>query len=285
MKRSKRKFISVAVLAMVFIMLTASCVFATDPYASPYDNPPNYTSPDQPVSNQDDIFKSQGKNIIKDLSATANLSTEKSPEAMKMATGIKKIATIVIQALLYLITFGLTLRIILDLTYIALPFTRGFLANGYTGNTQQANIGVGAGGFQPGGGTMPGGLGYGGYGGFGGGGMFSRFGGGFRRPFGGDPYNTGMNQGIMGNNLQNAQGRIQLVSNAALNAVVIGGVSDMEGDRVNPIKTYAKDMFQVLIIVPLLLTLAVTGVLPQVGFVIGDYIVEGIKSFGGSLIK
>ena len=70
------------------------------------------------------------------------------------------------QVISYGLTVALTVRVLLDLTYIAVPFIRGILANGYTGTASQSN----SGGF--GGGGFGGGFGGGGFGGgFGGGGF------------------------------------------------------------------------------------------------------------------
>ena len=81
----------------------------------------------------------------------------------------------------------------------------------------------------------------------------------------------------------NASGRIQLVSNAALNAVAGENTVGADGKAVSPFKLYIKDMIVVLIIVPILITLVVTGALTNLGFTLAQLIVEGISKIGGMI--
>ena len=215
----------------------------------------------------------RGKDIIKDLGKATDM-TEKMPEVEKAGSGIKRIVTILVQIISYVITFGLVLRVAIDLMFIGLPFTRGFLANGYTGNPQ-----VRAGGMPTPSGMTPGmgagigmhGMGYGGFGGYG-----------YHRPFGSSPFGTGgmTNPAMQGSGFF---GRIQWVSNAALNAVAAETTIGSDGRPVSPLKVYAKDMLIVLVLTPILLVLAVTGVLTQLGFMLGELISNVLRSFGGNL--
>lgn len=232
--------------------------------------------PSQPAQNTGTTTQKNsidsGKDIIKDLGKVTDM-TEKMPEVEKAGNGIKRIVTILVQIISYVITFGLALRVALDLMFIGLPFTRGLLANGYTGNPQ-----AGAGGMPTLSGMTPGmgmgmgapGIGYGGYGGYG-----------YHRPFGFSPFGGGMmNSAMQGSGFF---GRIQWVSNAALNAVAAETTIGPDGRPVSPLKVYAKDMMIVLVLTPILLVLAVTGVLTQLGFMLGELISNALRSFGGSL--
>lgn len=209
--------------------------------------------------------KSSSK-FIDDLSDAADLG-EPSAEATKIGGTIRKWASMIVQVLSYIITAGLVVRIALDLIYIGLPFFRSILANGYMGNPNvegrpnAAQGGMGMGGMGMGGmgmgGMGMGGMGMGGMRGMGGmGGM-------------------GM-QNAMGNQMsmqnQPSTGRIQFVSNAALNAVATESVQGPDGKGNNAFKVYSKDMIVLLVVTPILLVLAVTGVLSDVGFMIGSWI-------------
>lgn len=220
----------------------------------------------QQVTKQGDTIES-GKNIIKDLGESTDLR-ERLPEVEKAGEGIKRIISIIVQIIAYVITFGLVLRVTLDLMYIGLPFVRGFLANGYTGNPQAAT----------GGPTTPGGYG----------GMSSGMGFGFPRPFGFGGYGgygMGMHSTMASsNNTANMQhNRIQWVSNAALNAVAAESTVGPDGKPVSPMKVYMKDMVLVLVLTPVMLVLAISGVLTQLGFVLGELISNALRGFGGSL--
>lgn len=194
--------------------------------------------------------------------------TEEQNEMVNTVNGtLKSIASAIVQLLQYLLTAGLTVKVVIDLVYIAIPFQRGILANGYAGNAASGAPQSGMnGGF--------GGSGFGG--GFGG----SSFGGGF----GGNRFGGG---GMAGNpagvNQQgNMAGRVQFVSNAALNAVAAQSQVDPQtGATVNPYKAYAKDMIVTLIVVPILLILALSGTLMDLGFLAGNAIAEGLQGLGG----
>lgn len=188
---------------------------------------------------------------------------------------VYKAAQFIVQVISYALTVLLTVRVMLDLLYIAIPFSRGILANGYAGNAQAG----GGAGMQ---GGMSGGMG--GMGGFGGG-----FGGGYNRMGGyGGGYNRmgGMNGGMGGASGANQQGtmigRIQWVSNAALNAVAAeSSVDPQTGKAVSPFKLYVKDMAVTLVAVPILLVLAITGALTNLGFLIGKAVAAAIGKLGG----
>lgn len=200
--------------------------------------------------------------------------------ATKINQGISKVASIVIQVLAYAITVLLVFRVIFDLAYIAIPFLRSILANGYGGNPQAGGGGMPGQPGQPGmgmGGMGMGGMGgmgrYGGMGGMGMGGMNGMNGMGM----------GGMNQAQGQPGASPAFGRVQLVSNAALNAVAAEGVVGPNGRSVNAFKTYAKDMLAVLILAPAFLVLAITGSITQLGIMLGELIASGIGSIGNMI--
>lgn len=204
-------------------------------------------------------------NYINSLKDATDL-TQSSEVVSKVNTSLKKVISIVVQILAYAITALLTVRVVLDLMFIAIPFSRKYLANGFMGNAQ-------AGAQQPG---MNGGMGAmgGGFGGMSGGyGM----GGGYsmNRGYGMNGGMGGMNGGLGTPQQQpGMNGRTQWVSNAALNAVA----SAQAG--VNPYSAYIKDMTVVCILTPILLILATTGALTNLGFLLGDVLARAIGSIG-----
>ena len=222
----------------------------------------------------------KNKGFIDGLNKAADVSAD--VEGVENVTaGAKTAVAFVVQIIAYLITILLALRVVLDLMYIALPFTRTFLGNGYMGNAQ-----AGAGG-MPNSMSMGGmgGMGMGGMGGIGGryGGRYGGMGG--MSGMGGMGMAGGMNAGMgMGAGQQpNVIGRIQWVSNAALNAVAGENIVGPDGKAVSPFKLYIKDMIVVLILVPILITLAVTGALTSLGFVIAQVVVDGIAKIGSMI--
>lgn len=228
-----------------------------------------------------DSFDSQ----IDSLQQAASLPVSDSEGASKINQGVSKVAGFVVQVLAYAATALLALRVLLDLIYIAIPFSRSFLANGYGGNAQAGSGGMpGAMGGMPGamGGMSPmggmGGMGMGGYGGrYGGMGMGGMAGGmGMGMP-------GAMQQGMSQPGASPAMGRIQWISNAALNAVAAETVVGPDGKPVNPLKIYAKDMIIILVITPIFLILAVTGALTKLGIIAGELIAEGIANIGNMI--
>jgi len=163
----------------------------------------------------------------------------------------------------------------LDLLFIAIPFSRGLLANGYAGNAQAG----GGAGMQGGMGGMGGMGSMGGMGGFG----MNRGGFGYNRMGAMGGMSGGMAGGPAGANQQDTMvGRIQWVSNAALNAVAAeSSVDPQTGKAVSPFKIYVKDMAVTLVAVPVLLVLAITGALTNLGFLIGKAVAAAIGKIGG----
>ena len=218
---------------------------------------------------------------VDEIKDATNLS-EKSAGATKLNAGIKKVASFIVQVLSYFATACLVVRVLLDIVYIVLPFTRSFLANGYAGNPQSQGTGM----QQPGmggmgsmgmGGMGMGGMGMGGYGSsrYGMGGMGSM-------GMGGMGMNA-MQQGMSQPGATPALGRIQWVSTAALNAAAAESVVGPNGKAVSPLKAYAKDMVIILVITPIFLVLAVTGALTDLGFLIGEMLANAVSGIGGMM--
>lgn len=191
-----------------------------------------------------------------------DLTTEQNQMVTTINSNMKNIAQGIVQVLTYGLTIGLTLRVILDLTYLALPFTRRILQNGYEGTAASPKPGFGGGGF--------------GGGGFGGGGWGNN-GGGFGGGFGGSGFGGQQGSGNQGGKSH----KIQFVSNAALNAAASESQVDPQtGKPVKPLKIYSSEMVIVLVLTPVLEVLAVSGALHDLGFLIGNVIQELLARLG-----
>lgn len=244
-------------------------------------NSSNVTNPNVSSGTTSDLYTSADE-YIESTKNAADLTSVDVNGADKVNEGIRTVAAFIVRILSYFLTAFLVVRIILDLLYIALPFTRSILSNGYAGNAAAGGSGMGM--QQPG---MMGGMG-----GMGSpmGGMGSPMGG---MGMGGGMYGRGrygmggMQGGMMGQQGQMgaspAMGRIQWVSSAALNAVAAENMPGPDGKPQSAFKVYTKEMIVVLVITPVLLTLAITGVLTNLGFLIGDVIGKGITSISGML--
>lgn len=231
-------------------------------------------------SSQSSSSYTSADEYIENTKNAADLTTVDTAGADKVNEGIRTVATFIVRILSYFLTAFLVVRVILDLVYIALPFTRSILSNGYAGNPAAGGSGMGM--QQPGMGMgMGAGMGGMGMGGMGMGGYGMRGGYGMNRMGMGGMGGMGMQQGQMG--ASPAMGRLQLVSSAALNAVAAEQMPGPDGKPQSALKAYTKDMMVVLIITPILLTLAITGVLTNLGFLIGDVIAKGITSISGML--
>lgn len=203
--------------------------------------------------------------FINDLRDASDLTVDTgSPIVAKTRTALSKIIGIIVQVIAYFITAGITLRVMLDLMYISLPFMQTFMSNGYQGNPR-SGIDTQA-GFNNGGmGGMGMGMGSMGMNGMG----MSR--------------GMGYNNGGMMNNTMPGQGtpqpsfKLKLVSSAALNAVASENNVGPDGKTISPYRLYAKDMIVTLVAVPVLLVLAFSGSLTNLGFFIGELISNGIS--------
>lgn len=203
--------------------------------------------------------KASSSSFINDLNDAADMS-QSTESAKKAKDTMKPFFTSATQILAYFVILALALRIVADICYLEVPITRGLLGGGAQGTA--------------GGGQSSGGFGGSGFGnsGFGGGGFGdSGFGGG---GFGGSSMGGGAQQG-------SGSGR-QLVSDAALNAVAAGKQPGPDGKPQSALKAYMKSMVVVLVLVPILLVLNMTGVLGEVGFYLGDIITSALRSLIGA---
>lgn len=233
--------------------------------------------------NKDDtlvVKENSSDKFIDDLGKVSDLTTPDVAGVKTATTGIRLVAAFIVQVLSYFITAFLAVRVVLDLCYVTIPFTRSFLGNGYQGTPQSA------------GNMTPGGMGMGmnRMGGYGGG-----YGGGYNRYGGigagigagmGAGMGTGMGMGMqntMSNNANNVIGNIQFVSNAALNAAASESAIGPDGKSQSPIKVYFKDMAVTLVVTPILVLLAATGVLTQFGLLLGNYIGAAIEKIGSMI--
>lgn len=187
-------------------------------------------------------------NYLEELKGATDLTQSDpvvSPVVSNVNNAIKKIVSIITQILAYAVTALLSLKVVIDLVYITIPFSRKLLASD----------------IQAGMGAQQGGL--------------------FNNPLG----NQG-NHGNLGNlqnqnNIQNnamfnrPQGKneIQWVSNAAINAV-----NQEKVQNVSAVKIYTKDMLVLLVLVPVLLILTITGALADFGFLIGELMAKSLGS-------
>lgn len=212
-------------------------------------------------SNSSDNGYVTSESFINSMKGATNF-TQNNELTSKVNGKLNKIVTPIVQILAYAVTVLMVLRVVLDLAFITIPFSRKFLGNGYMGSVSIMNDqGM----------------------------MGSPVG----QPMGSPVGKNGMGMGMMGNamNMNSMKpvmtqqpaisNRIQLVSQAALNAVA--AENNPDGKAGTPLKIYAKDMLIVLVITPVLLILAMTGALMQVGFVIGDAITNALYNLGNMM--
>lgn len=223
-------------------------------------------------------IEDQGNSVIDGIAAGLDHSDVKSEAVDKFGKTFNRGVGIVIQIIAYIITGAMTISKLIDIIYVGIPLTRTFLANGYVGNAAAAGTPGGqmngmAGGMMGGPGMMGGGMMGGGMmGGYGrgrygmGGGMMGGMGPGMGMGMGGM-------DGQMAMQNQPARGRIQFVSNAALNAVATESVVGTDGKGQSAWKLYFSDMLVSSIACGILIVLCITGIMQKFGFLLGDFIV------------
>lgn len=204
---------------------------------------------------------------IDSIKKATNLSQVPESRAAKQINTLSgKVASFIVKVISYFITAFLAVTVVIDLCYISLPFTRSILSNGYGGNAQAA---VGTPGMQ---GPMNNG--------------------------GMNPM-AGMANGMQGGGLKQAMqqcgmqgsapgaspamGRVQWVSTAALNAVAAESQPSPNGKSRSALNIYAEAVMIKLIATTLLITLAVTGALSNLGFLIGTLLSNSINNIGNMM--
>lgn len=227
------------------------------------------TTPDSTTTGVED----QGSSVIDGITSNLDYSKGDSKIVKEFGSKLNYYVGIVVQCIAYVITAGLTLSKLIDIIYIAIPISRTYLANGYMGNSAAAGTPNQMGG-MPGMG-MSGGM----MGGPGmmGGGMMGRG----RYGMSGGMTGAGMSMGgtDQGMAMQNqpARGRVQFVSNAALNAVATESVVGTDGKGQSAFKVYFSDMLVSSIAVGILIVLCITGIMAKFGFAIGEFIVSVVS--------
>lgn len=250
-KQSQLQLNTYKIIAMFLVYLMFMIISPIRPKAESLENMINMeqTAQTSEISNSD---------YLEYMKDATNLS-EPSQTATKINDFTSKIASFIINVVAYFTTAFLAVKVIMDLCYIAIPFTRSILCNGYQGNVQTNGYPMGQ------------------QNGVGGTGQF------------------GMNKGGMYNNMQMqgqmqgqgqitpASGRIQLISNEALNAVAAEAVMSPNGKPNNAMVVYAKSATKLLVLTSLLVVLAISGALTNLGFLLGEIISNGISSIGNMM--
>lgn len=226
---------------------------------------PTQTTANTPQSTGTALDKyTQNSDIYNEIAGSAAIDINN--QQVKQATsGLDNMVSMLLTLLIYLITVGIVIVTVFDLTYVALPFSRGLLAKGQQ-EAQQGGAGGAGGGY--------GGSSYGGYGGGGyGGSSYGGYGGG--SSYGG--YGGGGGYGGSGGEQPAQASKYQLVSSAAINAV---NASAADGSA-SAFKIYTKHMWALLVLTPILIVLATNGVLVAIGFKIGAIISNILTSVLG----
>ena len=209
------------------------------------------------TTNESDIPVTSSE-FMENLGGSMNMIGEEATELTPFRIALQRIGRIIVQALILVITFFLPIRCLIDLVYITIPPLQGILSNGKTGQVIQS-------GSQQ---NQANGMGIGG--------MNSSYGiGGMNHSYGmAGGMNGGMNGGMQ-------QGGVSvgfcLVSQAALNAVATEQAGP--GKIAAALKCYLKDSVITLVVATVMLILFGSGILQQLGIVVGDWIVSGIANF------
>lgn len=180
------------------------------------------------------ITADQFINSMKDVT---DVTTVESEAVHKINGAISKTVGVVIQILSYMAIALLSVRVVLDILFIAIPFSRSLFVSTDAGQGGPS-AGMGGNPFDGGMGSM-----------------------------------NSMNQQAPASQSQ-SKGSIQWISGAAMNAV------DMNETVAGSFKYYIKDMVVVLTLTPVLIILAVTGVLTNLGFLLGDVAVNFVAWLG-----
>lgn len=260
------------VSTVLFASSTGDAVSISDLLSETATQPTSESSTVKNSSTDDD---DDNNDIISDITSNLDYSKGNNEIVKQAGQTINYYVGVAVQILTYVITAALTVCKLLDIAYIAIPPFRKYLANGYVGNAAVAgtqrqgmmNSPMAGGGMMNN--PMAGGM------------MNNPMAGGM---YGRGRYGMGMNgamgmqaDGQMAANNQPALGRIQLVSNAALNAVATESVLGTDGKGQSAWKVYFSDMLVNCVVVGILIILCLTGVMTKFGFVIGDFIVNTVS--------
>lgn len=243
------------IISLIVILCMSQSVFAGSTLDEVLNSPEineeqGFETEGSTPSSRNPVYN-ENKGFIDGIKNAGDLSADIEGAAI-VTDSVKQVVAFIVQILAYSITILLALRVALDIMFISLPFARTMLGNGHQGNAQ-----AGAGGGMVGMGGMSGGMG-GGMGGQG-------------------------NMALSNQQQASSSSKIQWVSNAALNSVEGEKTVGPDGKSVSPFNLYMKDMIIVLILVPVLLTLAVTGALTNIGFIAAQVLVNTLAKIGNML--
>lgn len=219
------------------------------------------------IGNGASFRQSTDEGLLQGLNDSVNYTGE-NEMASQVKEPLKNLFGFIVQIGSYILTGGVVAITVLDLCYVCLPPLRGLLGCGQQGAAPAQGASPGMGGMGMGG--FGGGMGMRPMGGFGGGmgGM-----GGMGSPMGGMPGAQGMQ----------SPGGFKWVTDQAVTAVACAGQPGPDGKPQSPLAVYAKSMVVTLVFCPVLLVLAVSGVLGNLGFAIGSLIGGLIQTIIGAL--
>ena len=246
------KKISVFLMSMLIVLSLAMPAFATEA-----PNIDEIVAVEEVVRDADNSASAQAvessreytdRSFVDSLGKAMDLSTE-----TKISSDFSKTAnyygSIIFQYLAIIVSVGTLLMIGIDMVFIMLPFSRSFLANGYegravAGSNSQSGLGLASG-------------------------MNEMHDMNSRNPLAG--------RGMMnyGNQLNQtpSSGRVQYVSNAALNALAAE-----KGNNKLALLEYIQNMSITIILSGVILVLAGTGILGSLGLAIGSKLTSLLKS-------
>lgn len=208
---------------------------------------------------QETVNYKEGADLMEEISGITNSITNRdfldeansatdlkyNEKAAILNDAIGNVAGFVIQVMAYCIVSLLIVSTLLDLMYITIPFIRTILEKvekRENNNNYNAMNNMGT----------------------------SNYSGGFNAA-GGNTYNQ---NSLMGNNQMNMSSnnvvKSKFISDEALNAVL----NNENGKAAGALRLYSKDLIIKSVLVTLLITLIISGVLLDLGFVIGDVIVN-----------
>ena len=232
-------------------LLTETTVAATEaPATGPTVAPTDEQQIQETQAAINETLSDSSSDFARQLANTANLS-KATTGTTAFSQKVNAVCTVLFQYLasiiagLYLVTVGI------DMLYIMVPPVRSFIANGYMGNatpdSNQAQAGVSAGA------GMTGGM----YGG-------GMYGGGGYNGMNRNMANMNAQAGMQGMNTaaqnQPALGRIQFVSNAALNAV-----AEESSSKKSALIDYMKTVAVSATLSVFILIVAASGILARIG--------------------
>jgi hypothetical protein len=230
------------------------------------------TAPTTNSSSTSNVQSTQ--DYLDQLNRATEVSTEESAIVTKINSKLSKGIGMFIQFASYAIIALLAASVVIDIAYLSIPFSRTLLAHGHVGVPKAPKPGQQPGaqpGMQPG---MQSGFGMNGMSSSGMYGGMNRYGAGGMGAYG----TGGMQSGMPGQQPQPQGGGLWLASEDALNAV-----ASQQAGMGNAFRLYAQSAMVKLVATPILLVLAVSGVLTKLGLLLGQVIASGISALGNMM--